>query len=295
MDNSPALVSIADTTRDEGEQTFCEVCHRDAPEGHHGYADTIITESDMSSLLMSNYQNLGHTFGTISYSRIYCSYCHKAHNAGYGGIEPNFIPILVDSGNEICRNCHELGVSHFMGDPTLSSTYEKVEPALYRGQWPGTGLYSEYEGPPESPTIITCNSCHYFLTAGPEASNVNYRLLAPAGEDTEWEPGVPEGYLCTGCHGEAPSTVGGGQTHPLLEADGLKYPVTQSYLDSGETLVSYTENERVNCHSCHRAHRADIQGGVYILKMGRGTNTNPQALQPKVDHETMCISCHSDK
>jgi predicted CXXCH cytochrome family protein len=292
MENSPALVPIADTTRADGVETFCEICHREPPVGHHGYADTIITSEDMSDMLVSNSVNLGNTFGEISYDKIYCSYCHKAHNAGYGGNEQKFIPLLVDSGFEICLNCHGLGVSHFMGDPTLSSTYGNPEPSLYRDPWPETGLYSKYDGPIENPTIIICESCHYLSSPDSEVTESLYRLLAPADEYAEWEPGYPEDYLCTGCHGESPATMGGGETHPLIEADGINYPIVPSQLESGETQVSYTQNGGLNCHSCHRSHNADLQGGLYILKIGRGSNTNPKAIHPQVMHPALCRSCH---
>ena len=292
MENSPTLVPIADAASDEGVKTFCEICHRDPPEDHHGYGDRPIGAGDMSEMLISNNQNLGQTFGEPSYDRVYCSYCHRAHNAGFGGIEPNFIPLLVDSGSEVCFNCHELGVSHFLGDPTLSSTYTKTEPSLYRDLWPSTGLYSRYGGPVENPSIITCMSCHFLSAPGAEGTSVNYRLYAPGGEEDDWEPGYPEGYLCTGCHGESPATVGEGKTHPLLEADGLSYPVLSSQMESGETPVSYTENGGLNCHSCHRAHRADLEGGVYILKMGDGINTDPKAIHPQVMYTDLCLKCH---
>jgi len=294
MENSPALVPIADATKDEGVETFCEICHREPPQGHHGYADTIVTAGNMPEMLMTNIQNLGHTFGELSYDRIYCSYCHRAHNAGFGGIESDFIPLLVDSSSEICLNCHGLGVSHFMGDPTLLSTYGKAEPPLYRDLWPETGLHSQYAGSTENPTIIICASCHYLTAAGEEGTNVSYRLLAPAGEDVDWTPGYPEEYLCTGCHGESPATVGSGETHPLVEADGFHYPVIPRPLDFGETPVSYTDYGGLNCHSCHRAHKADLEGGVYILKIGRGTNINPKAIHPQVMTVELCRSCHDN-
>jgi hypothetical protein len=291
MENSPALVRIADETSEEGVESFCEICHREPPQGHHGYSDEIIT-TDNSGEMIINIQNLGQTFGQVSYDRVYCSYCHKAHNAGFGAIEPNYIPLLVDSSSEICLNCHDLGVSHFMGDPTLASTYQKPEPSLYRDLWPETDLYSRYDGPLGNQVIITCVSCHYLSNPGPEGISVEDRLFAPAGEGVEWEPGYPEDYLCTGCHGESPATVGEGKTHPLVQADGRNYPVLESQLDSGETTVSYTDGGGINCHSCHKAHKADLEGGVYILKMGHGQNTDPKAIRPQVMYEELCLSCH---
>ena len=119
------------------------------------------------------------------------------------------------------------------------------------------------------------------------------RLLAQAGEDIEWIQGYPEDYLCTGCHGESPATVGGGSTHPLMDADATVYPVDESYIQLGETLVTYTHGGSVNCHSCHRAHGAVPAGGVYIMKIIRGDNTDPKAIHPEIDYTRLCLSCHS--
>jgi predicted CXXCH cytochrome family protein len=292
MENSPALVPIADATLEEGVETFCEICHREPPLGHHGYSANS-TSPDNSGELIINFQNLGHTFGEPSYDRIYCSFCHRAHNAGFGGIEENFIPILVDRGTDICSNCHELGVSHFMGDPTLPSTYEIPEPHLYRGIWPASGKASFYEGEGETPTTITCESCHYFSTPADGSHPTQARLLAPADEETEWYPGYPEDYLCTGCHGEAPATVGEGRTHPLMEADMWAFPnISATHLSMDEIPVTYTYNGTINCHSCHKTHNAVVRGGVYILKVARGENIDPKAIHPEIDFTALCHSCH---
>ena len=301
MENSPALVEIDDDITDaEGVKTFCEICHREPPEGHHGFSEDGTLSVEFAQQVLLNIEEFGTTYGEPTYDRMYCSICHKAHNAGYRGKEENYIPILIDENQEICKLCHTLGTSHFMGDSTLSSTYDKPDPPLYRGIWPGTGLTSFYDGEGEIQTTITCESCHYFTTridsSGAEIIVDNdsdpSRLLAQANEDTEWEPGYPEDYLCTGCHGESPATVGGGVTHPLMGADGTKHPIDPSYLKPGDTLVTYTQGYAVNCHSCHRAHGAAIAGGVYILKMVRGSNTDPYAIQPELNYLELCLTCH---
>jgi predicted CXXCH cytochrome family protein len=293
MENSPALVRIDDEIKyAEDVNTFCEVCHREPPEGHHGYTSDGFIPPHIAQQMLLNLDSLGITYGEPTYDRIYCSLCHKAHNAGYNRKEESFIPLLVDKGTGICSNCHELGVSHFMGDPTLASTYGDDDPPLYRGIWPESGMASFYEGEGDTPTSITCESCHFLSTPMDGGDPVPGRLLAPADEDAEWIPGYPEDYLCTGCHGETPATVGGGSTHPLMEADSSIYPVDPSYIQLGETMVTYTPGRAVNCHSCHRTHGAVPSGGVYIMKISRGTNIDPKAIQPQINYENLCLSCH---
>lgn len=143
---------------------------------------------------------------------------------------------------------------------------------------------------------VTCLSCHNLATPEAGERGFDHYLLAPADEDAEWTMGYPEEYLCTGCHGEAPATVGGGETHPLMTADFYKYPdIKVSHLLPGETAVTYTPRGSVNCHSCHRAHGAVINGGLYILKICRGENLDPRAIQPRVDFTDLCDSCHPYK
>jgi predicted CXXCH cytochrome family protein len=293
MENSPALVRIDEEIQNnEGVNTFCELCHREPPEGHHGYSSDGFIPPDVAQQMLLNLDDLGVTYGEPTYDRIYCSLCHKAHNAGFSRKEENYIPILVNRGPDICSNCHDLGVSHFMGDPTLPSTYNASDPALYRGIWPESGRSSFYEGEGETPTTITCESCHDLSIPADGSDPVVGRLLAPAGEDAEWTPGFPEDYLCTGCHGESPSTVGEGVTHPLMDADAFRYPIDISYIQAGETMVTYTPYGSVNCHSCHRAHSAVPSGGVYIMKIIRGDNIDPKAIHPQVDYTSLCLSCH---
>ncbi len=293
---SPGLVKISDTIRnDSGINSFCEICHRLPPEGHHGY-----NEWDKSSLAGSTIaiplgnSNLGFIYGSqLQPGTVYCGLCHRAHNAGYRRKEVDYIPILVDKGTMLCAGCHRLGVSHFMGDPTLPSTYDVGDPPLKRDQWPASLKYSYYGGEGELPGVVTCLSCHDIGPILDGAEQLSHYLLAPAGEDVEWAPGYSEEYLCTGCHGEAPATVGGGATHPLLDADTAKFSTIYSdHLMPGETSASYTMNNLINCQSCHLPHGAALPGGVYMLKIARGTNTAPQAIHPKIEYTALCNSCH---
>jgi len=154
-------------------------------------------------------------------------------------------------------------------------------------------MASYYEGDGEIPTTITCESCHYLSTPIDGSDPVPGRLLAPADEETEWSPGYPEDYLCTGCHGESPATVGGGTTHPLMDASRHSYPDIQTdHLLIDEIPSTYTIDGRINCHSCHSTHNAVVRGGVYILKAVGGDNVDPKAIHPEIDFTVLCHTCH---
>jgi predicted CXXCH cytochrome family protein len=295
MANSPCLAPVSDSVRDDGKiMTFCEICHRAPPPGHHGYRSNDDIAAAGTWQLPIRTIGLGHTYGTLEPGKLYCSTCHRAHNAGYGRKESDYIPILVDRGTGLCESCHDMGVSHFLGDPTLPSTYSAANPPLKRTAWPLTNRTSFYEGEGEQPSGLTCTSCHTLSKTVEQSDGlINHLLLAPAGAETDWTPGVPEENLCTGCHGEAPATVGGGATHPLLSANSLRFPVIYTgHLLPGETPATYSRGGKINCFSCHRPHYAALPGGVFILKASRGDNTDPKAIRPKQDHVPVCHSCH---
>ncbi|MDF1535016.1 MAG: cytochrome c3 family protein [bacterium] len=293
MENSPALIDIPAPVRDGDVDTFCEICHREPPVGHHGYENDGLLSPEIAQQISSNQESLGKTYGEPLPDRVYCSHCHRAHNAGYGRVEVNFIPILVDMLADICANCHQLGVSHFMGDPTLPSTYDKLDPPLYRGEWPATGMVSAYDGEGDTPTTITCLTCHYLTPLPGTDPSVPHKLLAPAGPDSEWSDETPEDYLCIGCHGMDAETFGEGHTHPLLEADWLSFPnIYTTHLLPDEYPATYTQNGNMNCHSCHVTHNAITRGGAYIFKVGDGDNIDPKAIHPKIDFTRLCHSCH---
>ena len=294
MDNSPALIDITEEIMNEGVDTFCEICHRKPPEGHHGYEEDGVIDPDIAEQMNSNMEDLGVTYGQPSYDRIYCSHCHRAHNAGFDQREEYFIPILVDQITNLCDICHSMGVSHFLGDPTLPSTFGVDDPPLYRDPWPATGLKSLYIGDGEIPNTVTCLSCHYLSSLPEGIENAgNHRLLAPADENTEWTDGYSEDYLCTGCHGVDPSTENEGHSHPMMDADTLNFPnIYTNHLSTDEIPVTYTEGDKINCHSCHKTHHAVERGGVYILKVVSGENFDPKAIHPKIDFTKLCHSCH---
>jgi predicted CXXCH cytochrome family protein len=295
MAYSPCLAPISASVRDAGKViTFCERCHRTPPVGHHGYRDGNGIAAAGSWKAPVRAGGLGHTYGTVEPGKMYCSICHRAHNAGYGKKEPDYVPILVDRGVGLCEACHEMGVSHFIGDPTLPSTYSKAAPSLKRTPWPATDKTSFYEGEGTAPSGVTCTSCHTMTKPVVPGSDVpDHLLLAPAGGDQEWRSGEADGYLCTGCHGDSPATVGGGITHPLMSAVAERFPLVPNLpLVQGETPATYTQNGRINCHTCHRSHQAALPGGVFILKIVRGENVDPKAIRPLTDYRALCHSCH---
>jgi predicted CXXCH cytochrome family protein len=294
LEYSPALVEVNEDVKAQGVTTFCEICHWEPPPGHHGYGEGGFIPPNIAAQINSNRGDMGVTFGEPDSNRIYCSHCHKAHNAGYGDFEEKYVPILVGSGIDICSNCHSLGVSHFMGDPTLPSTYNNPTPPLYREIWPTTGLPSRYDGEGEIPTTITCVSCHYLSDPSEEYDAVPGRLLASADENSVWYPDTQDHYLCTGCHGIAPEKDGrGGHSHPLMTANRESFPsIITTHLLPDELPASFTETGEMNCHSCHSTHNAATRGGVYILKVVRGENVDPKSIHPKIDFTTLCHSCH---
>lgn len=233
---------------------------------------------------------------------IACDFCHRAHNAGLNAKdEKAFIPILrIDPlAPDFCLICHPAGnptcaakpsydASHFLGDPTLSSTYSDAEPPLRTTPWPESGLLSRYSG--ENGKGIACYSCHSFhkgtITTGDGGNN--YYLVARSGNQVEWGEGGETAYLCTGCHGVSPGTGSGkkGHSHPLMNANIAK--VNREV----QPPVTVTPSGLVNCDSCHRPHEAITAGGVYILEVITSSNTDPKAIAPQIDYTPVCLSCH---
>jgi predicted CXXCH cytochrome family protein len=235
-----------------------------------------------------------------SAGKMYCSTCHRAHNAGLGKEEDLFVPLLREKweDGEVCASCHPAGnptcsqnpeqqASHFVGDPNLPETYADPEPPLRRDSWSESGLFSTYGGGGDG-TIVTCLSCHTFkeraVVSGDDGTS-GY-LLARSGNLVEWGEGEEGIYLCTGCHSAAPGTKGGGGSHPGMNADISKL------LTEPQLPVTSTPNGRVNCDSCHRSHEADSRSGYYILETVEGQNTEPLTVQPSIDFSVLCGKCH---
>jgi len=345
--------------------TFCEECHNKPFSHHPSGGDTGNGPVIGSSKPHANTRNpqiptdfpAGITYGKPDPGRIYCSSCHRAHNAT---CQPILTIPCPDGACTICTECHpkfnptwqtddKYKATHFLGDPTLS-VIDKVDvngnvfgtqpgyydqyPPINTQVWPESGLKSVYGGG-LSGKEITCCSCHSFgvggITAGdadqspylgptlaPESqpTDLTSGLLARAGGYKEWldsdvfqvQVGGDRGaedrvdkYLCTGCHGLNPNTrpdaKGEGLTHPLMTADGNKFPAN---LPAKETF-----NKHVNCESCHSPHEADSNGGFFILrktdlKMKNSSTVSsrpePYTIKQRTDIEEapLCQKCHTD-
>jgi predicted CXXCH cytochrome family protein len=272
---------------------FCEECH--LPElmlTHHPVGQPTVVER---RCLQPPPETV---IGQSGFGRTSCYSCHVAHNAGLDRKEADFIPILRYSSREddLCLVCHPADmisclekdkgtVSHFLGDPTLTETYQDPNPPIRTTEWSESNLLSRYGG--EKGKKIICLSCHDFR--GSATAKVPlplpHFLVAKAGNECEWEedPGV---YLCTGCHGYSPATIGSGHSHPLMNASVAKLGQPPS------PPASYTTNGRLNCESCHVSHGAKPAGGYYILEAVTGDNKEPKTIHPRIDYTDLCHLCH---
>jgi predicted CXXCH cytochrome family protein len=268
---------------------FCEECHLKVPDYHHPVGNPVDTAC-VPRIPAAAY-------GTPE--GLACAHCHRAHNAGLGQPdESDFVPLLTDSAvsGALCALCHppedptckKGTASHFIGDPTLSDTYDDRTPPLRRDPWPESGLKGRYGG--EKDTEIGCLSCHAFrkgaVTSGDDGKSVG--LLARSGNPVEWPEGGESTYLCTGCHSVDPATGQvKGHSHPMMKAEIGKQGMSVAL------PITATPSGHLNCDSCHRPHGAAVASGRYILETARGQNTDPLAIQPKVDYTQVCHSCHS--
>jgi predicted CXXCH cytochrome family protein len=268
---------------------FCEECHEEESlEYHHPLTSGRCGE------------NLPPPAYGGAAGKMYCSICHRAHNAGLGESDESlFVPLLrqrTDAG-DYCSTCHpsdnptcgvnpDYRASHFLGDPSLPETYNDSTPPLRKDAWEGTGLFSTYGGP--DGLTITCLSCHSFkegaILSG-EAGNTVH-LVARSGNNVEWEEGEEGTYLCTGCHSANPSTEGSGTSHPLMNADASALAAPP------EPPMTVTPGGHLNCDSCHRSHEAVTSAGTYILEVITGDNTDPTKIHPKIDFTSLCRKCH---
>jgi len=274
---------------------FCEECHDRSPDYHH-LTGVVPNAACGSQLPVPPY-------GTVK--GLLCASCHQAHNAGLGQTrESDFVPLLIAPANSgaLCLTCHPAGnptcnpnaeyrASHFIGDPTLDTTFRDKSPPQRREIWPESGLASVYGG--DKGQAVTCLSCHAFragaLVSGDDGTARH--LIARAGNRMEWAPDDESQYLCTGCHGARPATADAnkGHTHPLMNANAA--------LLGREPLppLTATPSGKVNCDSCHRSHKARTRGGVYILEAVDGESTDPLAIHPLIDFTVLCHGCHDAK
>jgi predicted CXXCH cytochrome family protein len=333
--------------------TFCEECHEENPQGHHPsgessnpkdltfatkgykwkYADEIYWQNGNPKIIYdpdpeSKLNGYGKTYGEkVLENKIYCSTCHRAHNAG-SGIEKGAAPSLVVShtANQICVMCHSLEnitfnpdpkmtATHFMGDatkPPYETSLDKLD--IYKKVWPETGLKSKYGG--DNEREIVCETCHSLNIDNLNNNKYSYindkdMLIARSDETLEWEVELDcheievssgEGtvpryyYLCVGCHSEDPGSDGECKSHPMMNIDG-KMPdgtiISRVSPPPPYLPGTYTENLFMNCNSCHFTHSAKVEGGAHILKAAKGKNKDPLAVKPAdVNYTPLCELCH---
>lgn len=264
---------------------FCEACHTTLPEHHHPLTGKGACEPNVNPVGETDPQGMR------------CVRCHQAHNAGLGAADENLHrPLLNWTVATTCVECHpadnptcsprpETRASHFLGDPLAA--YGDRAPPLYRDPWPESGLRSSFDDP--EARVVTCFSCHSFekgaLVSGD--AGLSQHLVARSGNTLEWSPGGESAYLCIGCHSLEPATGDTkGHTHKMMDADVSKLP------RPANSPVTTTPSGHVNCDSCHKPHGAATPGGVYILEVVGGKNTDPKAIQPQIDFTSLCLSCH---
>ena len=272
--------------------SFCEVCHDRMPLEYHHTALGDGTGPCAGRIAKSLLNPLG---------RLSCDLCHRAHNAGLGTErEREYTPLLRDKrlSDDSCLRCHPAGnptcgvrpdyqASHFLGDPTLTETYQDTAPPYQLLPWPESTLSSSYGG--DKGQVMTCLSCHSFrpgVVVSGDGGKARH-LLARSGNPVEWGED-PLVYLCTGCHSVAPGTGRGakGHTHPLMKAqiENLGHPA--------ELPITTTPSGRLNCDSCHRPHEAKTAGGYYILEVIDSQNKDSKAIHPDIDFTEVCHACH---
>jgi predicted CXXCH cytochrome family protein len=339
--------------------TFCEECHDEKPEGHHSsgkesnpknvtFATTgynwsyeiesqwengnpiILLEEDPESDA-GGYGGYGTTYGEKVENKVYCSSCHRAHNAG-SGVEKKAAPSLIVShtANQLCFMCHAATnvafntdltktASHFLGDPTRDDTYQKPldEMILKEDNWVETRLKSKYGG--DNEREIICESCHSFSKDNLNAKKYSYAynneamLVARADEHTDWIPGTSEvvtddddyDYFSDSdtvgtdlaadgylCVGCHGENPGGGGSHPMMGIDGVMPNGEKVDRTQPTPPATYSLNLNINCLTCHNIHRGEVKGGVYMLKAATRENEDPLAIHPNVEYTVLCGLCH---
>jgi len=212
-------------------ETFCEECHRTGSFDHHpsgtmpgGGLDSGKPHASTRSVQVpDDFLALGTTYGNPKDGWLYCSSCHRAHNAK---CQPILVIECEEGGTcDICLKCHpkfnptwqtddNYKSTHFLGDPTLNEVdavdlssgqplgtqqgyYDQYPPINY-DTWPESGLKSVFGGtggPTGEGTVITCCSCHSFgagsITAG-DADESPYLgpRLAPGYIDSDLTSGL---------------------------------------------------------------------------------------------------------
>ena len=292
------------------QNTFCEECHS-TPFSHHPSGNSAGGSNINSGKPHASSRQVaipsdfpaGITYGSPVSSSLYCSSCHRAHNASCK-------PILVincadNDACAICTTCHpkfnptwqtddNWKSTHFMGDPTVA-VIDKVTvtgmvfgtqpgyfdqyPPINRDVWPESGLYSRYGG--VEGKDITCCSCHSFgvgnLTAG-DADQTPY--LGPT-----LAPGFQQSDLTSGLLARA------GSFKEWLLSDLFTFSI-------GGDRGSIQKTTKYLCEGCHGStpnSRPGSSGEGFTHKMmdADGSTFNPmEPAKLTFNKHVNCESCH---
>lgn len=309
--NSPILRPTVNS------ETFCESCHAENMFSHHPSGQS--SGSGVSSgkdhattreiVVPEDFLANGKTYGNPVGGTLYCSSCHRAHNAK---CEPILVIECTEGGScDICLNCHakfnptwqtddNFKATHFMGDPmaayidtvdlTTGQTdqvngqagYYDQYPPLKKGAWPESNLESLYGG--DFGQDITCCSCHSFgagnITAG-DADESPY---------TSADPTVAQGYI------EGDLTSGlvarAGQYKEWLESDVVPENV-------GGNRGSVDKVDKYLCTGCHGLTPNTIpdakgEGLTHPMMDANGAAFSPVGnIRFTYNKHMNCETCHS--
>lgn len=303
-----------------GSDTFCEECHKAENFSHHPTGSTLGGGSISSGKphadtrqvqIPSDFLSDGTTYGKPEEGALYCSSCHRAHNAK---CEPILVTDCTDGGStcDICLECHPkfnptwqtddaFKATHFMGDPSLNEVdlidlvtgepigkqpgYFDQYPPLNFETWPESGLKSIYGGTASGQGTgaeITCCSCHSFDAGGITAGDADE---APY-EGTILSSGYVESDLTTGLLARA------GQFKEWLESDVQQF-------DIGGNRGSVSKVDKYLCTGCHgltpNTHPdAKGEGFTHPMMEADGSNIKPTAgIRLTYNQHVNCESCHT--
>ena len=291
------------------QKTFCEECHS-KPFSHHPTGN-LLTGGAINSgeshaatrepFIPSTFP-AGITYGQVTSGWLYCSTCHRAHNAG---CSPLLVTDCGDGGAcSICLQCHpkfnptwqtddRYKATHFLGDPTQSvmdhvtitgnvfgtePDYYDQYPPMNREAWPDSGLKSTYGGP--NGNTITCCSCHSFevgnVTAG-DADQSPYTgpILAPGYQPED---------LISGLLARA------GSYKEWLESDVFRFTV-------GGDRGTIQKTTKYLCTGCHgltpNTHPEGGEGLTHPLMNAEAQNDATPPAKLTFNRHVNCESCHT--
>ncbi len=307
-------------------ETFCEECHSSESFNHHpigndlggGSVDSGKPHASTREVTISaGFLSKGTTYGKTEEGALYCSSCHRAHNAK---CEPILVTDCSDGGSscDICLECHpkfnptwqtddSYKATHFIGNPYLNEVdqidldtgqvigkqpgYGDQYPPLNFETWPESGLESVYGGTGGAASgqdggidiEITCCSCHSFDSGGITAGDADE---APY-DGTTLASGYVESDLTSGLLARA------GQFKEWLESDVEEF-------DIGGNRGTVSKVDKYLCTGCHgltpNSHPDSDYGEGFSHPMmnADGSNLTPaDGVRLTYNQHLNCESCHS--